>query len=42
MKYTALPGRDTTGKAGDRGDLFGREFATFHFDNMLLHVVAIR
>jgi hypothetical protein len=30
MEHTALPGRDTTGRTGDRGDLFGREVAIPH------------
>ena len=29
MQYTTLSGSDATGRAGDGGDLFGREFVLF-------------
>ena len=30
MQYTTLSGSDATGRTGDGGDLFGREFVLFH------------
>jgi hypothetical protein len=40
MQDTTLPDRDTTGRTGDGGYLFGREFVLFHFDRLRLHAVA--
>jgi len=40
MQHTTLFGSDATGRTGDGGYLFGREFALFHFDRLRLHAVA--
>jgi len=40
MQHTALPGRDTTSRTGDGGDLFGREFALLHQERMQQNAVA--
>jgi len=36
MQHTTLSGSDTTGRTGDGGDLFGREFVLFHPDRLQL------
>ena len=40
MQFTTLPGRDATCRTGDRGYLFGREFALFIHNRMRLHAFA--
>jgi len=40
MQHTTLFGSDATGRTGDGGYLFGREFALLHFDRLRLHAVA--
>ncbi len=40
MQHTTLSGGDATGRTGDGGYLFGRDFALFHFDRLQLRAVA--
>ncbi len=40
MQHTTLFASDATGRTGDGGYLFGREFALLHFDRLRLHAVA--
>jgi hypothetical protein len=37
MQHTTLPDSDATGRTGDGGCLFGREFALFHSDRLRQH-----
>jgi hypothetical protein len=40
MQHTILPGSGPTCRTGDRGYLFGREFALLHSQRMHIHPVA--